>query len=116
VGRLSALAGVAVGLAYALAWLVWAARTPAERRLETALHSLTAALVLAPLPWEATLRFHAVTTWTAGGILLFFTAEIIGIPAAKSRFTGAGRDRGWSGHWLGHGGQQGSGHTGGPVL
>jgi hypothetical protein len=70
---LSVQAGVAVGLLYALGWLVWAARTPAERRLETALHSLTAALVLAPLLWEATLRFHAVTTWTAGGILLFFT-------------------------------------------
>jgi len=70
---LSAQAGVAVGLLYALAWLVWAARTPAERRLETALHSLTAALVLAPLLWEATLRFHAITTWTAGAILLFFT-------------------------------------------
>ena len=70
---LRAGAGVAVGMLYALAWLVWAARTPAERRLETALHSLTAALVLAPLLWEATLRFHAISTWTAGGILLFFT-------------------------------------------
>lgn len=66
-------AGVAAGLLYAILWLVWAARTPAARRLETALHGLTSVLVLAPLLWEATLHFHAVSTWTAGAILLFFT-------------------------------------------
>lgn len=65
--------GVAIGLMYAILWLVWAARTPAALRLEAALHSLTSVLVLAPLLWEATLRFHAVSTWTAGAILLFFT-------------------------------------------
>jgi len=66
-------AGVALGIVYALLWLVWAARTPAERRAEAALHSLTAVLVMAPLLWEATLRFHVVGTWTAGAILLLFT-------------------------------------------
>ena len=66
-------AGVAIGLVYAIIWLVWAARTPAEQRLETALHSLTCVLVLAPLLWEATARFHAISTWTAGVILLAFT-------------------------------------------
>ena len=65
--------GVAIGLLYAILWLIWAARTPAARRLEAALHSLTSVLVLCPLLWEATLRFHAVTTWAAGAILLFFT-------------------------------------------
>lgn len=66
-------AGVAIGILYAIVWLVWAARTPAERRVDAALHSLTAALVLAPLLWEATLRFHAVSPWGAGLILLLFT-------------------------------------------
>jgi hypothetical protein len=66
-------AGVAIGLLYALLWLVWAARTPAARRIETALLSLTSALVLSPLLWEATLRFHAISTWTAGATLLLFT-------------------------------------------
>ncbi len=70
---LSSGAGVAIGILYAILWLVWAARTPAERRLETALHSVTSVLVLAPLLWEAALRFHAISTWTAGAILLFFT-------------------------------------------
>lgn len=65
--------GVAVGLLYAILWLVWAARTPAAKRLEAALHSLTAVLVLSPLLWEGVLRFHAVSTWAAGSILVFFT-------------------------------------------
>jgi hypothetical protein len=65
--------GVGIGLLYAILWLVWAARTPAARRVEAALHSLTSVLVLSPLLWEATLRFHAVSTSAAGAILLFFT-------------------------------------------
>jgi hypothetical protein len=72
-GTFAPQAGVAIGLLYALLWLAWAARTPAARRIETALHSLTSVLVLAPLLWEATLRFHAISTWTAGAILLLFT-------------------------------------------
>ena len=52
-GSFSPQAGVAIGLLYALFWLVWAARTPAARRIETALHSLTSVLVLSPLLWEA---------------------------------------------------------------
>ncbi|HUP02613.1 MAG TPA: hypothetical protein VMU19_01410 [Bryobacteraceae bacterium] len=70
---LSVGVGVAIGICYAILWLIWAARTPVERRMETALHSVTAALVLAPLLWEATLRFHAISTRTAGALLLAFT-------------------------------------------
>jgi hypothetical protein len=72
-GAIPHRAGIAAGFLYAICWLIWAARTPAAQRVETALHSLTSVLVLSPLLWEATLRFHAISTWTAGGILLFFT-------------------------------------------
>jgi hypothetical protein len=65
--------GVALGILYALTWLVWAARTPAERKAEAALHALTAALILPPLLWEAEARFHAVGAWPAALILLGFT-------------------------------------------
>src|SRR5579863_10296271 len=40
-GTLPAAAGVAAGILYAILWLVWAARTPADERVEAALHSLT---------------------------------------------------------------------------
>jgi len=72
-GTLAPKAGIGIGLLYAMLWLVLAVRTPASQKLETALHSLTSVLVLSPLLWEATLRFHAVSTWAAGGILLAFT-------------------------------------------
>ncbi len=72
-GTFSVRTGAAVGLAYAMLWLVWAARTPAAQRVETALHGLTSVLVLAPLLFEATSRFHAISTWTAGLLLLGFT-------------------------------------------
>ncbi len=72
-GTLPVKAGIGVGLLYAIGWLVWAARTPAGQRIAAALNSLTAVLVLAPLLWEATLRFHAISTGTAGVILLCFT-------------------------------------------
>ena len=65
--------GVAIGLVYAMLWLVWAARTPPVRRLETTLHGLTSVLVLSPLLFEATAHFHAISAWTAGAILLAFT-------------------------------------------
>ena len=76
--------GVALGILYAVLWLVWAARTPAERRLETAIHSVTSVLVLCPLLWEATLRFHVISTWTAGAILLSFTVFALAVSWRKS--------------------------------
>ena len=65
-------AGVGTGILYAVGWLIWAARVPATERAETALHGLTSVLVLSPLLWEATVRFGAITTWTASAILTFF--------------------------------------------
>src|ERR1019366_10782481 len=82
---LSSGAGVAAGILYAVLWLVWAARTPAERRLETALHSVTSVLVLSPLLWEATLRFHVVSTWMAADILLSFTLFGLAISWRENR-------------------------------
>ncbi len=97
-GALSHRAGIAAGFLYAIAWMVAAAKTPASRRLETALHSLTSVLVLSPLLWEATLRFHAISTWAAGAILLFFTVfglavswrKNILIPATIATLAGVG--------------------------
>jgi hypothetical protein len=72
-GTFSPRMGVFIGLLYAMLWLVWAARTPASRRLEAALHGLTSVLVLSPLLFEAVTNFHAISTWTASAILLAFT-------------------------------------------
>lgn len=72
-GAIPIRAGVLVGVLYAAAWLVWAVRTPSARRVQAAIHSLTAALVLAPLLWEATLYFGALSPPAAALVLLSFT-------------------------------------------
>jgi len=72
-GALPQRLGVGIGVVYAMLWLGWAARTEAERRLETALHGLTSALVLSPLLFEASARLHAISSWTAALLLAAFT-------------------------------------------
>jgi hypothetical protein len=70
---LPAALGVAAGIAYALFWLVLAARAGPERGLLAAVHGTTAVLILMPLLWEAVFRFQAITTWTAAGVLALFS-------------------------------------------
>ena len=76
-------AGFTLGTLYAVAWLLWAARVPVERRLATTLYSLTSVLILSPLLWEATVRFHMITTWEASTILVAFT--LIGLAVSWRR-------------------------------
>ena len=66
-------AGISAGILYSMLWLAWAARVGQARRVEAVLYSLTSALILAPLLWESTVRFHAVSTWAAAFVLLLFT-------------------------------------------
>ncbi len=79
--------GVAAGILYAIFWLLWAARTPAANPLETAIHSLTAVLVLCPLLWEATIRFHAISTWTAAALLVAFVVFGLAVSWRKNLLT-----------------------------
>jgi hypothetical protein len=79
--------GVAAGILYAIFWLFWAARTPAANHLETAIHSLTAVLVLCPLLWEAALRFHAISTWTAAALLVSFVVFGLAVSWRKNLLT-----------------------------
>ena len=45
-----------VAIAYAIGWLVWAARKSAKAYFAGAIYAGTAALILAPMLWELTLR------------------------------------------------------------
>jgi hypothetical protein len=64
---------VAVALVYAAMWLVWAARTRGDIFVSTA-YSVTAALILAPMLWEVTLRFKVLSAEAAAGVLVGFVA------------------------------------------
>jgi hypothetical protein len=83
-GTVPAQVGFVGGIVYALLWLGWAARSPAKERLKTAVDSLTAVLILSPLLWEATVRFHVIGLWTAAAILLAFAVFGMAISWRKS--------------------------------
>jgi hypothetical protein len=63
------LAVVAVALAYAVAWLVWAARSRAATGFARAASAVTAALILSPMLWELTLRFQILPPWATAAVL-----------------------------------------------
>lgn len=66
------LVGTLAGALYACAWLILFRRPSAENRWVAPLHGLTASAILAPLLWEATIRFHTLTPSGAAAILAVF--------------------------------------------
>ena len=77
-------AGVAIGMVYALGWLILAARKPSDQRVVAAVHTSTSVLILMPLVWEATVRFQAISCWTAASILFLFSAFGLAISWRKN--------------------------------
>jgi len=72
-----------LGTLYAVAWLLGAARAPADRRLAAVVYSVTSVLILSPLLWESTLRFNLITTAQASAILVAFT--LVGLAVSWQR-------------------------------
>ncbi len=68
-GFLPRRAVVAVALAYAVAWLVWATQSRAATGFARAASAVTAALILSPLLWELTLRFQILPAWITASVL-----------------------------------------------
>jgi hypothetical protein len=83
-GSLPVAAGIGLGLIYAFGWLFWAARTPASETLTVTLRALTSVLIMAPLLWEASLRFNAVTSWQTAGVLMLFAVFGLSISWRKN--------------------------------
>ena len=74
-GTLSSGLGVALGVVYALAWLVLADRAAARgQHLSGAFHALSSALIVYPLFVEATIRFGLLTAVPAAVLLAAATA------------------------------------------
>ena len=69
-GSFPKLAVVVLALAYAGTWLVWAAR--ATQSFASAASAITAALILAPMLAELTLRFHFLSASVTAGLLCVF--------------------------------------------
>jgi hypothetical protein len=68
-GTIPRLPLLVVAIVYAAMWLVWAFRTHAGNQFASFTYAITAALILSPLLWESTVRFHFL--WPA------FTAAVL---------------------------------------
>lgn len=71
-GAVSSLLVVAVAILYAATWLVFSVRTREQNAFAGTAYGVTAALILAPLLWEATVRFHALPPAATAAILVAF--------------------------------------------
>ncbi len=71
-GVLSRQLIAAVAIAYAVAWLAAASRTTARMRFASALYAGTSALILAPMLWEQTMRFHVLAPVGSAAVLGLF--------------------------------------------
>lgn len=72
-GTIPTLAGVAAGILYAGWWIFLAARRAWANPVASTVHAVTAVLILTPLLWEATVRFHALSAALAALVLVAFT-------------------------------------------
>ncbi len=72
--------GIALGLAYALAWLVMADRAGSARRgSSAAFHALVASMIAFPLLWEATVRFRFLEPATTAAAVTVVTGLALGV-------------------------------------
>ena len=62
----------AVAIAYALGWLVWASRVKSGEWLAGTTYACTSALILAPMLWELTLRFHVLPATVSAAVVCGF--------------------------------------------
>ena len=69
----------AVAIAYAIAWLVWAAKTKNIATFMRVIYAGTSALILAPMLWELTLRFNILSPLLAAGVLSGFVIAATGL-------------------------------------
>jgi hypothetical protein len=71
-GSVPLLLVVTGAILYAAAWLVFSVRTREQDSFASTAYGVTAAFILAPLLWEATVRFHVLPPPAAAGILVAF--------------------------------------------
>jgi hypothetical protein len=67
------------GIAYAMVWLVWAVRSHRSSHFASVIFGLTAALILPPLLWEGTVRFHELTVGFTSVVLVGGAALSLGL-------------------------------------
>jgi hypothetical protein len=68
-----------VAILYACFWMVWAARVHAASRFASSAYAVTSALILSPLLWESTVRFHVLSPAIAAAVTVAFVVFAIAL-------------------------------------
>ena len=68
-----------LAILYAGIWLIWAARVHAVSRFASTTYGVTAALILAPLLWESTVRFQVLSPVFTAMVLAGFVVLSLGL-------------------------------------
>jgi len=84
-GIMSRVAGITVGILYALIWLFIATRLSVQARFAIAMTSSTSMLIIGPLVWEACVRLNAMSNWTGAGVLAGFAVIALALSWQRSR-------------------------------
>src|SRR5579864_1539498 len=71
-GAIPKLPILILAIVYAALWMLWAVRTHTKNRFASATYAVTAALILAPLLWESTVRFQVLAPAFAAVVLVAF--------------------------------------------
>jgi hypothetical protein len=71
-GAIPKLPILLLAIVYAGLWMLWAVRTHAANRFASATYAITAALILAPLLWESTVRFQVLAPAFTAVVLVAF--------------------------------------------
>ena len=78
-GSFPKLATVALAIAYAVAWLIWAVRVPVGDWFAATTYAGTSALILAPMLWELTLHFRVLSPSASAAVLATFVCTAYGL-------------------------------------
>ncbi len=78
-GTIPQLPVLLVAIAYATGWMVWAARIHDADRFASTSYGVTSVLVLAPLLWESTVRFQAISPAFAAVVLVAFIVLVLAL-------------------------------------
>jgi len=78
-GSLPQVVVVALALAYAGMWLLWAARVPANLPFASAAYAVTSAFILAPMLWELTVRFKILPAFVTAEVLSAFVVGALAL-------------------------------------
>ena len=73
VGYLPGALGAGLGIVYAAWWLFLAAHRATERPMFSIIHGLTAALIMVPMLWEMTVKFHLLSGQLSSAVAVCFT-------------------------------------------